>query len=71
MIVGTVILKDNQLQVVTRVKNDSEIIETKSLEEFISENMMLHYDGDFRTIKNIIQLEIDKYLSKTTVVEVE
>ncbi|PLR99590.1 hypothetical protein [Bacillus sp. T33-2] len=70
MIVGTVISKDNGLHVVTRVINDSVIMNTQPLEEYISRNVMIKYGGEFKTIKEIIDIESDKYLSNRKVIDV-
>lgn len=68
--VGNVVKKDNQIQVVTRVINDRTIANVEPVEEFISKNIMIKYNGEFYTIKEIIEIETDKYLSKTNIIEI-
>ncbi|PKR83245.1 hypothetical protein [Heyndrickxia camelliae] len=69
MMVGNVISKDNQLQVITRVLNDRVIANTLLLEEYISKNIMIKYKGELRTIQEIIDIECENYLSKSNIIE--
>jgi hypothetical protein len=70
MMVGSVIENDEGLlHVVTRIKNDYEIIEVEPLEEFISKSTMVKFNGEYRTIREIIEMECNDYISKVGVSE--
>lgn len=70
MLIGKVISKDNQLHVVTRVINDTVIANTEPLEEYISKNVMIKYNGEFRNLREIIELECNDYISKNKVTSI-
>ncbi|WP_303984260.1 hypothetical protein [Niallia circulans] len=69
MMAGNVVKKDNQIQVITRVINDKTILNMEPIEEYISKNIMIKYNGEFRTIKEIIQMETDNYLEKRDIID--
>ncbi len=69
MMAGNVVKKDNQIQVITRVINDQTILNMEPIEEYISKNIMIKYNGEFRTIKEIIQMETDNYLEKRDIID--
>lgn len=69
MMAGNVVKKDNQIQVITRVINDQTILDMEPIEEYISKNIMIKYNGEFRTIKEIIQMETDNYLEKRDIID--
>jgi hypothetical protein len=69
MKVGKLINKDNQLQVIVRVVNDNVITHTEPLEDYISKNVMINYNGELRTIREIIEIECYKYVGENDVIE--
>jgi hypothetical protein len=69
MKLGKLINKDNQLQVIIRVVNDNVITHTEPLEDYICKNVMINYNGEFRTIREIIEIECYKYVGKNDVIE--
>lgn len=66
---GSVIKDEKGLHVVTGIVNGNAIAETVPLEEYISRNLVINYNGESRTIQEIIEMECDNYLSKAEVIE--
>lgn len=63
MLIGTVVKKDDGLHVVTRVVNDRIIMNTEPLRDYISKSVMVNYNGEYRTLREIIDMESDNYLA--------
>jgi hypothetical protein len=66
--VGAVISNKRGLWVITQIANGT-IVDTEPLESFISNNVVLEFDGERRTISEIIQIHCGEYLSKNEVIK--
>jgi hypothetical protein len=66
---GTVISNEQGFHVITKIVN-GQIANMERLEDFISKNVVLEYEGELRTIKEIIQLYCDEYLLKHEIIEI-
>jgi hypothetical protein len=69
MKVGTVISNEQGLHVITEIVN-RQIANMERLEDFIARNLVLEYEGELRTLKEIIQDHCDEYLLKNEIIEI-
>lgn len=69
MKVGTVISDEQGLHVITKIVN-GQIANMERLEDFIARNVVLEYEGELRTLKEIIQDHCDEYLLKHEIIEI-
>jgi len=67
--VGTVISDEQGLHVITKIVN-GQIANMERLEDFIARNVVLEYEGELRTLKEIIQDHCDEYLLKHEIIEI-
>mgnify|MGYP006912946808 CR=1 FL=1 len=66
---GTVISDEQGLHVITKIVN-GQIANMERLEDFIARNVVLEYEGELRTLKEIIQDHCDEYLLKHEIIEI-
>jgi hypothetical protein len=67
--VGTVISNEQGLHVITEIVN-GQIANMEQLEDFIARSLVLEYEGELRTLKEIIQDHCDEYLLKNEIIEI-
>ncbi|MBL4951105.1 hypothetical protein JK635_02470 [Neobacillus sp. YIM B02564] len=68
MKIGTVIVNDTGNHVVTETTNGY-VTKTEPLEQFISRSVIVEYKGECKTLREIIEIHCDEYLSKCTIIE--
>jgi hypothetical protein len=59
--VGSVISQDDKLYVITEINNHFPKMER--LEDFVSRHVIIEYDGEHRTLQEIIDIHCDIYLA--------
>lgn len=60
---GDVIKVDDKHYVVTEISN-GQVTTRVLLEDFVSANLVIMYDGEYRTIKDVIQIHCEKYINE-------
>lgn len=63
MDLGDVIKVDDKHYVVTEISN-GQVATRVLLEDFVSANLVIMYDGEYRTIKDVIQTHCEKYINE-------
>lgn len=59
--VGDVIVNKTGRYVISKVAH-GQVVDTERLEDFIVENVSIPYNGEHRTIKEIIEIESNEHL---------
>lgn len=68
MELGTVVYKENIPYVITKITN-GQVNETVKLEDYITKNVFIKHQGEYKTLRNIIEMHCKKYLSTHEAIE--
>lgn len=67
MKIGSVIIHNDELNVVTESQNGT-ITGVVPLKSYIAKNVMMKFEGEFRTIDEIIEYHCDEYLQMSKLI---
>ena len=67
MNVGSVISSEEGLQVVTGISGD--YVHTLPLKDYIIMSVMVLFNGEYRTLKEIIDMHCNEYISRNGIVD--